>query len=166
MHLAVGGSVGVGNVFWFMKTLKNLTFWSCIEVLDLVLKCFSDVNEGIWIHFSFLILFVNIVCIVDWIEFFSAVGQVFQWSFLALHIFWNVCNWVPKLNWPRNDWFLSSLSDCASSFVVMSAWTKICKICSIVILFQWHELFKVISLRGQESVHVLLRFPQKLFFEV
>ena len=149
MHLAVGGSVGVGNVIWFTKTLENLTFLELHRSLGSGAQMlFRRKWRNLDTLLFFFILFVNIVCIVVWIEFFSAVGQVFQWSFLALHVFWNVCNWVPQLNWPRNDWFLSYLSDCASFFVVMSAWTKICKVCSIVILFQWHELFQVISLRG------------------
>ena len=48
--------------FWPAKTRKNLNFGRCIQVLDLVLKCCSDINEGIWIQhlFHFLVL-VNVV---------------------------------------------------------------------------------------------------------
>ena len=38
-------------------------------------------------------------------EFFSAVFQVLDWSFLVLHFDGNGCNWIPKVIWPRMDWF-------------------------------------------------------------
>ena len=44
-------------------------------------------------------------CLRYWNEFFSAVFQVLDWSFLVLHFDGNVCNWIPKVIWPRMDWF-------------------------------------------------------------
>ena len=44
-------------------------------------------------------------CLRYWCEFFSAVFQVLDWSFLVLHFYGNVCNWIPKVIWPRMDWF-------------------------------------------------------------
>ena len=44
-------------------------------------------------------------CLRYWNEFFSAVFQVLDWSFLVLHFYGNVCNWIPKVIWPRMDWF-------------------------------------------------------------
>ena len=32
---------------------------------------------------------------------FSAAFQVLHWSFLVLHFDENVCNWIPKVIWPR-----------------------------------------------------------------
>ena len=59
---------------------------------------------------SYLVL-INVFCIDGYSclryrnEFFSAVFQVLDWSFLVLHFYGNVCNWIPKLIWPRMDWF-------------------------------------------------------------
>ena len=44
-------------------------------------------------------------CLPYWNEFFSAVFQVLHWSFLVLHFDGNVCIWIPKVIWPRMDWF-------------------------------------------------------------
>ena len=44
-------------------------------------------------------------CLRYWNEFFSAVFQVLDWSFLVLHFYGNVCNWIPKVIWPGMDWF-------------------------------------------------------------
>ena len=44
-------------------------------------------------------------CLRYWNEFFAALFQVLDWSFLVLHFDWNVCNWIPKVIWPRMDWF-------------------------------------------------------------
>ena len=48
---------------------------------------------------------VGYSCLRYWNEFFSAVFQVLDWSFLVLHFYGNVCNWIPKVIWPRMDWF-------------------------------------------------------------
>ena len=47
--------------FLLAKTIKNLNFLRCIHVLDLVLKCGSDKNEGnlIQLLFHFFVL-VNV----------------------------------------------------------------------------------------------------------
>ena len=44
-------------------------------------------------------------CILNWDELFSSVGQFLGWSYLVLHFYGNVCYWIPKLFWPRLDWF-------------------------------------------------------------
>ena len=61
-------------------------------------------------HRSYLVLinvfcFDGYSCLFYWNEFFSAVFQVLDWSFLVLHFYGNVCNWIPKVIWPRMDWF-------------------------------------------------------------
>ena len=85
---------------------KFLNFLRCIHVFDLVLKYGSDINEGNWLQllFYFLVL-MDIVASVIGMSFFSAVFQVLDWSFLVLHFDGNVCNWIPKVIWPRMDWF-------------------------------------------------------------
>ena len=37
---------------WSAETRRNFNILSCINVLDLVLKCCSDIKEGEWIHYS------------------------------------------------------------------------------------------------------------------
>ena len=44
-------------------------------------------------------------CLRYWNEFFAAVFQVLDWSFLILHSDGNVCIRIPKVLWPRMDWF-------------------------------------------------------------
>ena len=44
-------------------------------------------------------------CLRYWNKFFPAAFQVLDWSFLLLHSDGNVCNWIPKVIWPRMDWF-------------------------------------------------------------
>ena len=89
------------------KIKKSLNFLRCIHVLDLVLNYGSDINERNWLHllFCFFVL-LGIVASVIGMSFFSAVFLVLNWSFLVMHFYGNVCNWIPKAIWPRMDWFL------------------------------------------------------------
>ena len=88
------------------RLAKTLNILSCIHVSDRVLKCGSDINEGKWLQlfFCFYVL-VGIVTAVIGMSFFSAVFHVLDWSFVLLHFDGNVCNWIPKVIWPRMDWF-------------------------------------------------------------
>ena len=91
--------------FWPANTRKKLYFLRCIHVFDLVLKCGSDIKEGNWLQLLFyLLVLMGIVTAVIGLRFFSAVFRVLDWSFL-LHFDGNVCNWIPKVMWPRMDWF-------------------------------------------------------------
>ena len=72
-------------------------------------------------------------CLCYWKEFFSAVFQVLDWSFLVLHFDGNVCNWIPKGIWPRMDWFWSFCWKMASFVDFTSVWTEIFKRCSFFI---------------------------------
>ena len=60
-------------------------------------------------------------CLRYWNEFFSAAFQVLDWSFLVLHFYGNVCNWIPKMIWARMDWFWGFLSGNGSF-----GWLHIC----------------------------------------
>ena len=85
---------------------KTLNFLRCIHVFDLVPKYGSDINEGNWLQLLFYFsVLVGIVASLIGRGFFSAVFQVLDWSFLVLHFDGNVCNWIPKVIWPRMDWF-------------------------------------------------------------
>ena len=114
MQLLVDGPVVAWNVFFVQRRLEELEIFRCIIVLDLRLKCLSDINEGSWIHFSFPSL-----CWWFWLHgyfkwVFSSVGQVLDWSLFVLHFYWSVCTLAPKLIWPRRDWLCSLLLKFAS----------------------------------------------------
>ena len=87
--------------------------------------------------------------------------NAFQWKILdcrqkdrelAVFTFWYLPQFrfkVSELIWPRVDWFWSFFCWNVPRFVVViSAWNKICKNCSIVFLIWRHEVFSMISLRG------------------
>ena len=135
--------------FWPAKTRKSLNFLRCIYVIDLVLKYGSDINEGNWLQllFYFIVLMGTVASVIG-MSFFSAVFQVLDWSFLVLHFYGNVCNWIPKVIWPRMDWFWGFCWKMASFVGFISVWSEICKKCSIVILFWRHQIFSMFSLRG------------------
>ena len=104
---------------------KFLNFLRCIHVFDLVPKFGSDINEGNWLQLLFyFIVLIGIVGTILGMSFFSAAFQVLDWSFLVLHFDGNVCNWIPKVIWPRMDW------------------TEIWKNCSIVIFFDDMKFFR------------------------
>ena len=74
-------------------------------------------------------------CLRYWNEFLSAVFQALDWSFLLLHFDGNVCHWIPKVIWPRMDWFWDICWKMVSFVDVISVWSEVCKKCSIFILF-------------------------------
>ena len=107
MHLLVGGPARAWIVFLACEEYKKtLNFLRCIHVFDLVLKYGSDINEGNWLQVLFyFIVLKGVNTVVVGIGFFSALLRVLGWSFLLLHFDGNVCNWIPKVIWPRMDWF-------------------------------------------------------------
>ena len=146
MHLLVGVSE---MCFWPAKTRKILENFEMHTCFDLVLKYGSDKNEWNWLQLLFhFIVLIGIDAPVIGMNFFSAVFQVLDWSFLVLHFDGNVCNWIPEVIWPRRDRVWGFRSKLASSVDFKSVWTEICKDCSIVTRFWRHHLFLMLSLRG------------------
>ena len=80
------------------KTRKTLIFLRCLYVIDLVLNYGSDINERNWLQplFYYFVLMGNVASVIA-MSFFSAVFQVLDRSFLVLHFYRNVCNWIPKV---------------------------------------------------------------------
>ena len=71
-----------------------------------MLKCGSDINERNWLQLLFyFIVLKGYGCLRYWTEFSSAVFQDLNWVFLVLHFDGNVCSWIPKVIWPRMDWY-------------------------------------------------------------
>ena len=127
---------------------KTLNFLRCIHVFDLVLKSGSDIKEGNWLQVLFyFIVLMGIVTAVIGIRFFSAVFHVLDWGFL-LHFDGNLCNWIPKVIWPRMDWFWG--------FLLGTGFISRLHICMDWILqellnfslFWRHQLFSNFNLRG------------------
>ena len=90
---------------WPANTRKNLELFEMHTCHWPGAQKGSDINEGNWLQFLFcFILLTGMVASVIGMSFFSAVFQVLDWSFLLLFD-GNVCNWIPKVIWPRMDWF-------------------------------------------------------------
>ena len=98
--------------------------------------------------------------------FFSAKFQVLGWSFLVLHFRANVCNWIPKVIWPQMDSFWGFYWKMASVPDFRSVWSKICKECSIVILFWRYKISSMFSLRVILvcSLKMLLLFSRRILY--
>ena len=106
MHHLISGPVRAWNVLLACEALKNLELfemhtcqwpgaqlwfrhkWGKLVTASLLLDCID------WYS-----------CLRYWNEFFAVVFQVLDWSFHVLHFDGNVCNWIPKVIWPRMDWF-------------------------------------------------------------
>ena len=81
---------------------KHLTFLRCTQVLGLVLKLCSDINEAIWLQLLvYFVVYLNIVASVVEMSFCPSVFRVLQWGFLVLRFYGNVCIWIPKLLWSK-----------------------------------------------------------------
>ena len=92
--------------FWPAKTRKNLELFEMLTCLWPGAQIWFRHKWKILVTASLLILRIGgYICLRCWNEFFSAVFQVLDWSFLLLHFGGNVCNWTPKVIWPRMDWF-------------------------------------------------------------
>ena len=106
-----------GAQFWFRHKIRKLI------TASLLLDC----NDG----YS---------CLGYWNGFSSAVFQVLYWCFLVLHFYGKVCNWIPKVNWPRMDWFGVFLLE--NGFV---RWLHICMDWNFPELLICYSFFDVIN---------------------
>ena len=109
----------------------------------------ANIIEGNWLQlpFNFTAL-MGIVDSVIGMSFVSAVFQVLDWSFLVLHFEGNVCNWIPKVIWPRMDWFRGFLLENGFFVDFISAWTQICMNCFKCVCLLTTSNLSMISLRG------------------
>ena len=94
----------------------------------------------------FLYWWVQLPPLLEWV--FSAVFQVLDWSLLVFNFYGNVCNWIPKVIWPRMDWFWGFLLK--NGFF---RWFHICMDWNLQQLlncsFFWrHQFFSMFSLSG------------------
>ena len=92
--------------FWPAKTRKNL------ELFEMPTCLWPGPQIWFWHKWRKLVtasLLLHCIdgysCLRYWNEFFSAVFLVLDWSFLVLLFDGDVSNWIPKVIWPRMDWF-------------------------------------------------------------
>ena len=97
--------------YWPAKTTKNMNFLRSIQVFE---GCNQLLLWNKWRIFDTLLLFfsvlANIIASLIRLIFFAPVGLVLSLGFHVLHLYGNVFNWVPKVIWPRLDWFWSVLN--------------------------------------------------------
>ena len=129
--------------FWPAKARKNLELfemhtclWSGAQI------CFRDKWRNLVSAFLLLHCIDGYSGLRYWNELFSAVFQVLDWRFLVLHFDWNVCNWIPKVIWPRMNWFWGFLLENGFFVDFLSVWTELCKSCSVVVVFWRHQLLR------------------------
>ena len=134
--------------FWPARTIKKVELLVIHASLG---PCAEMLLRHNWRKLdTFLFFFTALVNIVVWLlgpSLFASVGRVLCWSFLVLHFYWNVCNWVPKLIWTRRDWFWSfSFGMCSvspSSYPHGLKPAIIVQLCFI----RWHQVFSMNILR-------------------
>ena len=106
MHLLVGGPERASIVFLACEDKKkSWIFWDAYMSLTWCSNLVRHKWRKLVTGFLLLLCIGGYSCLRCWNEFFSAVFQVLFWSFLVLHFDGNGCNWIPKVIWPRMDWF-------------------------------------------------------------
>ena len=97
---------------WLAETRKNLNIWSCIHVLDLVLKCCSDIKEDNCLHYS-------LTSLCWWIK----LHRWLKWAFF-------ICGSRLRLKFSRipllrNRWKMDSKTDFTSKILTLEVLVKI-----------------------------------------
>ena len=106
MHLVFGCLRVPELCFWHAKTGKNLELFEMHTCLWPGAQMWFRHKWKKLVTASFLLHCIDgYSCLRYWNGFFPAVFQVLDWNFLVVHFDWNVCNWIPKVIWPRMDWF-------------------------------------------------------------
>ena len=129
-----------------------LKFLRCRQVIDLVLKYVSDINERNWLQLLFY--FISLMGIVG-----SVVGMSFSSCVSGFRLmFSRIAFWRKRLHLDSksdlttNGLILRFFCWKMASFVIFISVAKsgieICKNCSIVILSWRHQIFSMFSLRG------------------
>ena len=96
--------------FWPAKTRKNFELFEMLTCLwPGAQMWFRHKWRKLVTGFLLLLRIGGYSCLRCWNKFFLAVFQILDWSFLVLHFDGNGCNWIPKVIWPRMDWFCDFL---------------------------------------------------------
>ena len=101
-----------------------------------------------------------------WNDVFYALFRVLDWFFLVFHFEGNVCFWIPKVIWPRMDWFWGFLfKNCFFRWphVFMDWNLKVYLFCFSFWRFRFFSMFR---LRGILvcCLKMLVTFNQKFLY--
>ena len=100
--------------FWPAKTRKNLNFFRCIHVFDLVRNYCSEINEGNWLQLLFyFIVLMGIVASVIGMSFFIYVSG-FMSKFSRIAVSRNRLQLESKTDLTTTAFFLSFMMEYAS----------------------------------------------------
>ena len=147
MHLLVGVSE---MCFWSAKTRKILEFFEMHTCLWPGAQIWFRHKWRKLVTASLLLDCIDWYCCLRyWKEFFAAVFQVLDWSFLVLHFDGNVCNWIPKMIWPRMDWFWGFLlgNGFFRRLHICMDW-KLQELLNFFLFFLTTSIFSIFNLRG------------------
>ena len=144
MQLPVGGPACAWNIFLTCEV------WKKLELLEMHLCLWPDAHilfrhkRRNWSTASLLFCcFDEYSCVVYMLEFFSSVRHFSSWFFLVLPCHGNVCNWIPKLIWPRPGFIWIFCWNMPRFLDFISAWTQIFQLCSNVFLIWWHQILDI-----------------------
>ena len=148
MHLLVGGPARAWDVFLACEDWKKPWIFEMHTCLWPGAQIWFRHKWGKLVTASLLLDCIDLYsCLRYWIEFFAAVFQVLDWSFLVLHFDGNVRNWIPKVIWPRMDWFWGFLLE--NGFFrrlhIRMDW-NLQELLNFFLF--WHQIFSIFNLRG------------------
>ena len=122
---------------------KTSNFLRCIHVIDLVLKYGSDINERNWLQLLFyFIVLIGIVVSLIGMSFLQLCFrfQVEVFSYCTLTETYAI-GFQKRFDHEWIDFTVFCWKK--ASFVdLLSVWTKICKNCSIIVLFWGNQFFR------------------------
>ena len=129
--------------FWPARARRNLNFFRCNKVLDLLLQSCSDINAGNWIHLSSssLCWWKKLNC---WLlGAFSFCGSTFGMIFFRFKLLLKLLLLGSITDLTANGLLSDFLCWDVLHFVVaISAWTSIFRDCQIVFLYRRLGIFR------------------------
>ena len=145
---------------------KEPEFLRSPHVLELVLKCCSDINKGRWLKLLFYSpLLVNVTALFIEVVVLSVV-VVMIWDFVVFLMCRKHFQKESKNGLITYGMILHLFGRYLLRFVnFMTAWTEICRNCSSAIVFWQHRFFAIVCLRvillGSLNIHKFL--SQEIF---
>ena len=110
MHLIVEGTTRAWNVFPAWDDGKKFEIFEMHTCLSPVAQiCFRHKWRKLVTASLLLHCIDGYGCFRFWNDFFPAALQVLDWNFLVLRFGGKVCLRIPKVIWPRMDWFCGFL---------------------------------------------------------
>ena len=130
--------------FWSAKTGKRLEKF---EIHTSHGPGAEKLLGHIWRKMYTLLFWFNFLVSIDSWDFglsFFRRGTSFDMKIPRNYLYRNVGNSVPKLIWPQMDSNWSFCLNVPRFTVVISAYTRVCQNCSVLLLFCLYEIFSII----------------------